>query len=477
MAERDGLTLWQKTAYSLPQVGINLMGVMIAQWLTFFYIPPEDDARAPLVGAGVFATLMVIGRLVDGVADPLVGHWSDKTRSRWGRRMPFVVLGTPALVLTYACMWFPPDQVATKGNAAFLGAFLVLYWIAFTVVVGPYYALLPEIARSTRERVSLSAVMAVFTAIGTLAASVLAGLWQSKRPDGVVWFGVEIGSAFQAFALLSAVATAVSFLLMPLGVRETPHDVSKEVTASLPQNLKTAFQNESFRSFLGLAVLVQLGTLTFVTGLPYLCTTVLERASHAWSFGPFVLQWTEPGLVGPGEGEAWTGTLQGILFGVALLVLPVVNRVAEKWGKNRLMIGAGIVFAVALSLVPAAVLFPDPAVPMVAMVVVLGFPASCALVLVNAIAADVVDYDEQLTGKRREGIYAGASALVAKTAQGLGPAIVVWLLASFGASRSNPTGILLVGPVAGALIGLGTWIFSKTPIRDEPAPPSGPRAG
>lgn len=469
MRDRDRLSIWQKTAYSLPQVGINLMGVMVAQWLTFFYIPPVDDLRAPLVGAGVFATVMLIGRVVDGVADPLIGHWSDTTRSRWGRRMPFVLVGTPLLAFTFAAMWFPPDAEPTRGNAAYLGTMLIVYWVAFTVVVGPYYALLPEIARTTTERVRLSAVMAVYTALGSVVASVAVGHWQSARPSGITWLGFDVGGGIQASALIAAVLTALAFVVMPLGIKETPHDASKEVPPSLVEALKAAFSNSAFRAYLGLSVLVQLGTLTFGTGLPYLCTTVLERPGVFFELGPFHVIGSEPGLVGPGEGEAWTGTLMGVLYGVAILSLPLVNVVAERVGKNRLMVGAGIFFSVALALVPATTLFDDPAVPVMVMVGLLGFPVSCALVLVNAIGADVVDYDEARSGMRREGIYSGASALVAKTAQGLGPAIVVGLM-TFGASRANPLGILLVGPASAVLVALGTFIFSRTPVRDDRPP-------
>jgi GPH family glycoside/pentoside/hexuronide:cation symporter len=323
--------------------------------------------------------------------------------------------------------------------------------------VGPYYALLPEIARTTHERVRLSAVMAVFTAVGTLAAGIAVGHWESSAEGPVTLLGVTVDGGLEAFALVTVVLSALSFMLMPLGVKETPRDASKEVPAGLFKGLTIAFLNPAFRAFLGLAVFVQLGLLTFVTGLPYLVTQILER------------QLEGTGIVAPGQGEAWTGNLQGILFGVALLSLPLVSMAADRWGKNRVMILAGGLFAAGLLGSPLVAAFPDPAVPTIALVILLGFPASCALVLVNAIAADVVDFDERQTGVRREGIYAGASALVAKTAQGLGPAIVVTLTAWFGNSRTDPLGILLVGPVAGLLVLVGILIFRTTPIADEGA--------
>ena len=110
------LSIAQKLTYSLPQVGINITGIMIAQWLTYFYLPPEGGTRPRLVSAAVFAGLMFAGRLVDAVADPLIGYWSDRTRSRWGRRMPFIVLGTPLLAVSFAAIWFPPFAPGSIGK-------------------------------------------------------------------------------------------------------------------------------------------------------------------------------------------------------------------------------------------------------------------------------------------------------------------------------------------------------------------------
>ncbi|MFT6395361.1 MAG: GPH family glycoside/pentoside/hexuronide:cation symporter [Bradymonadia bacterium] len=443
------LTFRQKCAYSVPQIAINVMGVMTAQWLTFFYRPAEAEGRPALIGAATFAALMLLGRIVDGVADPAIGYWSDRTKSRWGRRMPFIVLGTPALALSFLILWFPPDVSATVANAVYLGAGLAFYWIAFTIVVGPYYALLPEIAVSNRERVRLSSVMMVFVAVGTIGA-VLIGPVQSAYPDGAVIAGVHIRSGIQLFAIGASIAVFISFVLMPLGIREEVRERAP-MEGSLFQNVRSTFENRAFVAYLGMAVFVPLGLQVFGGGLPYFCTVVLE-------VGP-----DEVGLIKDGQGEAWTGTYMAVLFVVALLSLPVVNFLSERISKKKLMIWSGLVFAAGLLFVPASLLFEDPALVLLVVVAILGFPTAVALILANAIAAEVVDYDEELTGMRREGLYAGASALVAKSIQGLAPAIIVGLHV-LGTTHDNPRGIVLAAPAAGVLVIIGIAIFSRTPI-------------
>lgn len=443
------LTFSQKCAYSVPQIAINVMGVMTAQWLTFFYRPAEAEGRAPLVGAVTFAVLMLLGRVVDGVADPAIGYWSDRTKTRWGRRLPFVVLGTPALAISFLILWFPPDATATLANELYLGAGLAFYWLAFTVVVGPYYALLPEIAVSNRERVRLSSVMMVFVAIGTIGA-VLIGPVQSAYPEGAVIAGIQFRSGIQIFALGASLAVLVSFGLMPFGIREEPQERAP-VQEGFVESVLSTFSNKAFIAYLGLAVFIPLGLQVFGGGLPYFCTVVLE-------VGP-----DEVGLIKEGQGEAWTGTYQAVLFGIALLSLPVVNWLSERVSKKKLMIWSGLVFAGGLLFVPASLLFADPAKVLLVVVAILGFPTACALILANAIGAEVVDHDEQLTGMRREGLYAGASALVAKSIQGLAPAIIVGLHV-FGTTAENPMGIVLAAPVAGVLVIVGVLIFRTTPL-------------
>ena len=86
----------QRLTFATPQIGVGISGTIMASWLTFFLVPPEEElqgGRVALIGAGAYIALELWGKLVDAFADPLVGHWSDRTRSRWGRRIPFILFG------------------------------------------------------------------------------------------------------------------------------------------------------------------------------------------------------------------------------------------------------------------------------------------------------------------------------------------------------------------------------------------------
>ncbi len=446
----------QKLTYALPQLAMAAGGALFGQWLTYFYLPPDAEiakGKAALVSAGLFASLMLAGRVVDALADPLIGYWSDRTKTRMGRRLPFMLWATPLLTLFFGMMWFPPFEPGSTGNAVFLAVSLFGYWFFFTAVVAPYLALLPEIAVTTHTRVNLSSFMAVFTMIGTVVASVLVGQWQSDYPEGVELLGFHIGSGIQMFAVVATAATLVFFWAPLINIRETPHSARKEVPAGLFKGTLSTFKNKAFLTYLGIACLFQMGLVMVVTALPYLSTQILERLPG------------EEGIVSAGEGEAWAGYLMAILVVLAVVWVPFVNKIVARLGKKRLMVGSGVVFGVAIASMAALPLLPDPAVGMIAAIVVMSFPGACGFVLPYAIAADVVDYDEKVTGVRREGIYTGATAVITKAALGLASAAVVGLL-TFGNSREDPLGLILIGPVSAFFVLLGTWVFSKHPINE-----------
>src|SRR3990172_4812994 len=73
-------------------------------WLIFFFAPPEDETDVARR-----TSILTVARIIESFDDPLIGYWSDRTRSRWGRRIPFVLFATPFWVLFFVLFWMPPD--------------------------------------------------------------------------------------------------------------------------------------------------------------------------------------------------------------------------------------------------------------------------------------------------------------------------------------------------------------------------------
>ena len=121
----DNIGWRHKILYASGSLAANVVFATTNQWLMYRYVPPKGKLLVPLL---VFSFIMGAGRLIDGVADPLVGHWSDSIRSRWGRRRPFIALGTPLLVVAFFLLWLPPDKHISVANTVY---FLVLVNVFF----------------------------------------------------------------------------------------------------------------------------------------------------------------------------------------------------------------------------------------------------------------------------------------------------------------------------------------------------------
>ena len=204
------LPLVNKLMYTADLVGTQAMAQSRGLWLLFFLAPPKDEnlpAAVPALGLGLFeldprvfvGVLLTAGRLIEGLDDPLIGWWSDRTRSRWGRRLPFVLFSTPFLAIFFALLWLNPTGEASYANAIYLFVILELFFLANTISGGPYESLLPEIARSHRDRMSMVAFQFYFGILGALLGLVFSGLIKDTfgfAAMGAMFAAVALGSRY-----------------------------------------------------------------------------------------------------------------------------------------------------------------------------------------------------------------------------------------------------------------------------------------
>jgi len=154
-----GHVTWRnRLLYGAGYLSVALTTDVTLTWLMKCYRPDPTDPRwNVLASAAAFSLANIAGGIVDGLADPLVGFWSDRIRSRWGRRKPFIFIGAPFLALMFALVWMPPNPSVSVFNGVYLAATVALFYFCFTLVVCPYLAMLPEITAEPAERVRLTA--------------------------------------------------------------------------------------------------------------------------------------------------------------------------------------------------------------------------------------------------------------------------------------------------------------------------------
>ena len=118
----EGRIAWRhKLLYGMGYLSVALTTDMTLTWLLKRYRPdPADLEWNVLVTAGAFALALVVGRIMDAVADPLVGFWSDRVQTRWGRRKPFIFIGAPFLAIMFVLIWIPPTSTISLINGVYL---------------------------------------------------------------------------------------------------------------------------------------------------------------------------------------------------------------------------------------------------------------------------------------------------------------------------------------------------------------------
>jgi GPH family glycoside/pentoside/hexuronide:cation symporter len=345
------------------------------------------------------------------------------------------------LVLAFLALFFPPFA---PGRPLATGVYLVtvntVFWCAFTAVVAPYLALLPEIAPTTEERTRISTLMTAFSIAATIAGNLVLGAVVADFQGGRRWLGVHFDNGFEPQALAIAALAVLFFYLSIAFVRERRPEDGDPPHLPFRAAVTESFRNPAFLPLVVPLAVFLVGVNVVVTAVPYLGRAVL-RASEA---------------------EASLGT--AAVYLAAGASLPLVGSAVVRFGKKRTYAAALLAMSALFAALPAIAISPWPTASYLTLMVALGLPVGALLVLGRVLIADVIDADFARTGLRREAMYFGMQGLMTKVSFGIGPLVATQLFAVFGNTAEQPAGILLCGPVAGALGFAGWLVFRRYPL-------------
>ena len=438
------LPLFNKILFSADHIGLQAIGYFRQQWVLFFLAPPalEGMERVPnlsLLGFDVDARvvagfLIFCGRFVDAFTDPLIGWWSDRTRSRWGRRIPFVLFSTPFYALFGALIWFLPDEGSSWWNVLYFVLMLELFFTAATMSSGALEALVPELTRTAKDRMQVVSFIFLFAVGGAGLGLVMGGY-------------IKDALGFQVAGMIFAVAALVFRYISLFGVwRHAPRDITP---AQVPfwQGFRETLRNYQFVAFVPTFVMFTTGVGVLQGWIPFFAVGILlqERDGAASS-------WMSTSVIG--------GV---VLFGIIIWILFSTGRVSKRRIYGICLVVCGLIFPF-LGLV--GLVYPDHLVAQgLVLVFIAGMPMAAVFLLPKGLTADIADYDALLRGERREALFYSTQNFFEKLTYAL-PPLLLSLVLQLGDSPDNPLGIRLAPLMAGALVLLGFALWPRYRLPD-----------
>lgn len=426
--------------YALGQLGWSLGAYSVGNLLIYFYMPPEQGQ--PIFpsflyqGAvlGVFTLIGILsatGRFFDALIDPVVANWSDRKRSRLGKRRWFLLVGALPFALTGFLVFYPLAPVEGTANLLWLALTIALYYFFFAFYVIPYTALMAELGHTAQDRMLISTLTSVAWALGFIGGNSAYALQSGFEQQGY--------SAVQAFqwavGLLSA--AALIFLMLPaLFLNEKRYARQSAMEETIWAALRVVGGNRNFRWFLASDLMYWLALNFIQLGMAFY-TTLLLGLDKSYAFG-FSL----------------------VSFLTSFVFYVPVNILARRFGKKRLLLLAFFFFIGLFVCLAGVQAIPVPRVALLyGLGVVAAFPLAVFGILPNALIGDVVQQEEVRSGRQMAGMFFGVRAFVMKVGVSLANLVFPSLLL-FGKSTENPAGVRLTAVAAIVFCGIG-WAFFR----------------
>ena len=391
---KNSMSLRLRVGWGLGSLSMSAMFNAISLLLLAFLI---EVVGIPALTAGA---LILVSKIYDAVTDPLMGVLSDRTKSRWGRRRPYLMLGGILAGISFAIIFSVPVFESQTTLLIYIFVSLLLNATAYTVFNVPYLAMPAEMTDSYHERTSLMSFRVCAIAGGQLLSSVIGPIIIAKYGGGL--FGHSMMSIVVGIAII-AICTICFWSThdAKFTVRITDHNFT------LRDQIRLAIENKPFFVLLMVKFTQLFGFSIFIAALPLLFTRILEVS------------------------YAYLGTYYLFQAGATIASQPACVFLSRKYGKTACYYVTSAIFAGA----SASWVFAtasDPVWFIDARATLTGIGAGGLLLIGQSLLPDTIEHDFRRTGLRREGIFAGVYTTVEKISFAFGPAVLGLLLGGLG---------------------------------------------
>jgi GPH family glycoside/pentoside/hexuronide:cation symporter len=395
---QDRLPWYTKLLYGSADFGFAFVDSCVSILYAIFM---TDVVGLP---ARMVALAVFIGRSWDYINDPIVGYLCDRTRSRWGRRRPYLLFGFVPFGLSFLMLWWIPPFSNQWALTAYYALAFFFFDSMVTFVTMPYFALTPELTQDYDERTSLTSYRMAFSLVGGLVAFVV--------PLAIIGETIpeNAGRVFMMGAIF-AVGASLPILLAFFGTREKEQYIAQK-PPTLRESLNAARHNRPFIFAMG----IFLFTWTAMSIIENQLFYFLEYRMGMEEEAPIVA---------------------GVVFVTAILVLPLWSWASQKTDKRRAYI-LGMLF---LAAVMVTLIFIPPTLGLTIVLILAalaGVGVSAIHVLTWAMIPDAVEVDELESGARHEGMFYALVTLFRKVAVSIALPLVLLLLDASGYIPNSP---------------------------------------
>jgi Na+/melibiose symporter and related transporters len=350
--------------YAVGMFGTSIPINMFKTYAAIYYVDKLGLSTA------LFSLVLFIYTFIDAADNPIYGYLSDRTRTKWGRRRPWLVIGAPMLALSFLAFYNPPSFLA--GNLLFV-YFLITYILTGTLdslVNTNYGALFPELFSDDASRASTNAMRQAFQLVAMIVSIALTPMVTSKL-------------SYPTTALVYGILGAAVIVYSTLGCHENPDYLSNE-KPRLWDSIKTLFKNKKF-------------WIAGFTNAFYSATMSLVLASI-----PFYVKYALK--IPDNQSTILFATVLIIAIGAVAIWAKLIKRftLVPVWRWALMLLGIGFI----------PLYFANSLVTAIAASSVVGLGFAGVIATMDLIGARIIDEDSEKSGTHREGIYSSAGGFM-----------------------------------------------------------------
>ena len=375
----EKLTFWQKLGYGMGDFYGGGAGTLIS----FFYLVFLTDVVR--ISPGLAGTVILVSKIYDSITDPFEGVLSDRTRTRLGRRRPYLLAGIPLVFLSFFAMFYPVNFESETSRFVFVMATYLFFSTVVSLVTLNYSALQAELTLDYNERTSLATFRIFFSTFSSILCALL--------PLEIVKASADVRTGWIIMGVVFGLIFALPFIGTVAITRERKEFQKPPKPFHWKQAFVEPFQVKTFVYVLIMYVTAFTAFDATQSIVVYYIKTYLGRGSEV----SFVL---------------------GTLLIAQVISLPFYQWLSKRLSKSRTYLVGAIVFVVVMFF--SFVFTPTtPAFGLYLFAVLVGMGSGGVVIMIYAIFPDIPDVDELRSNERREGIYSALTTFTRKLSSAL----------------------------------------------------------